>query len=229
LIPRLWSIGDAPGVTSLRASGPRRRGRSLHRLITALTATEDILPVTLRAALESAADLARAEKATATKRAYRSDFEIFRAWCAAQGLCARPAEPAAVAAFIAAEAARGIKCATLGRRVAGIRHAHKLAGLTSPTDDERVKAVMRGVRLKLPGMAMARSPRAGDPTTMPIPDSIEAHRAAGSQLSGLTGCGCTSLGVGISAPRVIFEHPPGRSLEGTVLQAGPHWLDRVES
>jgi hypothetical protein len=100
--------------------------------------------VTLRDALDSAADLARAEKATATKRAYGSDFAIFRAWCADQGLSALPADPAAVAAFIAAEAGRGVKCSTLGRRIAGIRYGHRLAGLASPTDDERVKAVMRG-------------------------------------------------------------------------------------
>jgi site-specific recombinase XerD len=95
--------------------------------------------VTLRAALDGAADLARAEKAAATKRAYGSDFAIFRAWCAEQGLSALPADPAAVAAFIAAEAGRGVKCSTLGRRIAGIRDGHKLAGLASPTDDERVR------------------------------------------------------------------------------------------
>jgi site-specific recombinase XerD len=50
---------------------------------------------------------------------------------------------------LASPPARGIKCATLGRRIAGIRHAHKLAGLASPTDDERVKAVMRGARRTL--------------------------------------------------------------------------------
>ena len=37
--------------------------------VPALTGTEDSLPVTLRAALDGAADLARAEKASATKRA----------------------------------------------------------------------------------------------------------------------------------------------------------------
>jgi len=56
---------------------------------------ENSVPVTLQAALESAADLARAEKAAATKRAYGSDFAIFRTWCADQGLCALSADPAA--------------------------------------------------------------------------------------------------------------------------------------
>jgi site-specific recombinase XerD len=114
--------------------------------VPALMAVDSSLPVTLRAALESAADLARAEKAPGTKRAYNNDFAIFRAWCAEQGLCALPADAAAVAAFVAAEAGRGIKTSTLGRRVAGIRYTHRLAGLPSPTDDERVKAVVRGAR-----------------------------------------------------------------------------------
>jgi len=117
--------------------------------VPALTVAESSLPVTLRDALDSAADLARAEKASATKRAYGRDFAIFRAWCADQGLSALPADPAAVAAFIAAEAGRGVKCSTLGRRIAGIRYGHRLAGLASPTDDERVKAVMRGARRTL--------------------------------------------------------------------------------
>jgi site-specific recombinase XerD len=114
--------------------------------VPALTVAESNLPLTLRAALESAADLARAEKSAATKRAYGSDFAIFRAWCAEHGLCALPADPAAVAAFIAAEVGRGVKCSTIGRRVAGIRYSHKLPGFESPTDDERVKAVVRGTR-----------------------------------------------------------------------------------
>jgi site-specific recombinase XerD len=127
-----------------------------------LSTSEESLSITLRAALESAADLARAEKAPATKRAYGSDFAIFRAWCAEQGLCPLPGEPAAVAAFIAAETARGIKCATLGRRVAGIRHAHKLAGLAPPTDDERVKAVMRGARRTLGVAPLKKSAATAD-------------------------------------------------------------------
>jgi hypothetical protein len=46
---------------------------------------ESSVPLTRRAALESATDLARTKKSAATKRAYRSDFAIFpgvvcRAW-----------------------------------------------------------------------------------------------------------------------------------------------------
>ena len=42
--------------------------------VPALTGTPTNLPVTLHAALDGAADFARAEKATATQRAYKSDF-----------------------------------------------------------------------------------------------------------------------------------------------------------
>ena len=77
--------------------------------VPALTGAETGLPVTLRAALDCAADLARAEKSAATQRAYKSDFAIFSAWCVAQGLCALPADPAAVAAFIAAPGGRSAR------------------------------------------------------------------------------------------------------------------------
>jgi site-specific recombinase XerD len=85
----------------------------------------------------TAAEYARAEKAEATRRAYRSDFEIFRSWCAERRVSALPAAPEAVAAFLAHEAERGVRPSTIARRVAAIRYAHKLAGLPLPTDDER--------------------------------------------------------------------------------------------
>jgi site-specific recombinase XerD len=42
-----------------------------------------------------------------------------------------------------------VKSSTVGRRVAAIRYAHKLAGYPVPTDDERVKATVRGIRRSL--------------------------------------------------------------------------------
>jgi site-specific recombinase XerD len=49
-----------------------------------------------------------------------------------------------VASYIAAEA-QTAKPSTIGRRLAAIRYAHKLAGLETPTDAEAVKATMRGI------------------------------------------------------------------------------------
>jgi hypothetical protein len=48
------------------------------------------VPAMLAPDLEKAADLARQEKAKATRRAYGSDFEIFRTWCADRGVSALP-------------------------------------------------------------------------------------------------------------------------------------------
>jgi site-specific recombinase XerD len=108
------------------------------------------LPAALEADLNRAGEYARAEKAEATRRAYRTDFAIFEAWCLERGAIALPARPEIVAAFLATEAGRGVRPSTIGRRVAAIRYAHKLAGhAVLPTDDERVRATMRGIRRSL--------------------------------------------------------------------------------
>jgi site-specific recombinase XerC len=95
------------------------------------------------------------EKASATRRAYRSDMGLFSAWCASRGLSALPARPEAVAVFLASQAKCGVKAATISRRVAAIRDAHHVEGLESPTDAEQVKAVVRGIRRTI-GIAQAK-------------------------------------------------------------------------
>jgi site-specific recombinase XerD len=87
--------------------------------------------------------------------AVEHDFELFRAWCAERRVSVLPASPESVAAFLAHEAERQVRPSTIGRRVAPIRYAHKLAGLPLPTDDERVRATMRGIRRSL-GTARAK-------------------------------------------------------------------------
>lgn len=53
--------------------------------------------VTLAAADEAAVHgFALAEKSAATRRAYRSDFGIFSAWCEGRGVPPLPAAPAVV-------------------------------------------------------------------------------------------------------------------------------------
>ena len=117
---------------------------------TALTASSHPTGLAVPAAeTERACSYANAEKAVATRKAYGADFLIFRAWCEERQLDAIPASPATVAAFLAHEASRNVKASTIGRRVAAVRYAHRLAGLDTPTDDERVKATVRGIRRTL--------------------------------------------------------------------------------
>ena len=91
----------------------------------------------------------QASKADATVRAYRGDALVFQAWCARFGFRSLPASPEAVAAFIVSEAEEGRAASTLGRRLAAIRYAHKLAGAADPTEDEGVRAAMKGARRKV--------------------------------------------------------------------------------
>src|SRR5713226_10109006 len=102
------------------------------------------LPAALGPDLAAAIDLAKAEKAASTRKAYGTDYRLFKVWCDAKGVSSLPAAPETVAAYIAAEA-QTAKPSTISRRVAAIRYAHKLAGLETPTDAEGVKATMRGI------------------------------------------------------------------------------------
>ena len=95
------------------------------------------MPAALAPDLTRAAELAREEKAESTRRAYRSDFRIFQAWCQDRDVGALPAAAETVAAFLAHDVEAGSRPSTLGRRVSAIRYAHKLAGHPAPTDDER--------------------------------------------------------------------------------------------
>jgi site-specific recombinase XerC len=82
-----------------------------------------------------------------TQRLYALDWKTFAAWCQAAGMTALPADPATVAAFLAAAGA-GEKCGAgaLGRRAAAIAHHHRAAGLASPSTDPAVTALLRAAR-----------------------------------------------------------------------------------
>ena len=108
--------------------------------------------------IERAAAFARQDKAPATRAAYQSDFAAFQAWCAARGAEALPALPETVAGYLASEAEAGRKAATLGRRCAAIRHAHKLAGCEPPTDHAAVKATLQGIRRAIGGAPERKVP-----------------------------------------------------------------------
>ena len=126
---------------------------------TALTVIETAqnLPAALGPDLTAAVDLAKAEKAASTRKAYGTDFRLFKAWCDGKGVSSLPASPETVAAFLASES-KTTKPSTLGRRVAAIRYAHKLAHLDTPTDSEAVKATLRGIRRTFGGAKVRKAP-----------------------------------------------------------------------
>lgn len=115
------------------------------------------LPATLGDDLAAAVDLAKAEKAPATRKAYATDFRLFQEWCDGKEVAALPALAETVAAYLASQAT-AIRPSTLGRRVAAIRYAHKLAGLPTPTDAEAVRATLRGIRRTVGSTRDKKSP-----------------------------------------------------------------------
>lgn len=86
------------------------------------------------------------EKAPRTRHIYAADFRDFGRWCAGRGLPALPADAGTVAAYLSALAGSGLRAATIGRKVAAIGYRHRIDGHPSPTANEGVRAVMRGIR-----------------------------------------------------------------------------------
>ncbi|MGU3663155.1 site-specific integrase [Methylobacterium sp. A49B] len=91
----------------------------------------------------------QASKADSTIRAYSSDARVFQDWCARYGFRSLPATPEAVAGFLVHEAEAGRAASTIGRRLAAIKYAHKLAKAADPTEHEEVSAAIKGIRRRL--------------------------------------------------------------------------------
>ncbi|MCW2242289.1 tyrosine-type recombinase/integrase [Azospirillum canadense] len=106
-------------------------------------------PPTASGALERSVDRARAYAAQAraanTARAYRAAWDAFVGWCAARALDPWANDPAAVALFLADEAAAGRKMSTLRLRLAAIAANHRAIGTPLDTRDARLRAVLAGV------------------------------------------------------------------------------------
>ena len=148
-----------------------------------------VLPA-LDADLEQAVSYARAEKASATRRAYHSDFTLFESWCAEKGVAALPAEPETVAAFLAFEANRGIRPSTITRRAASIRYAHKLRGHEPPTNSEAVRATLRGIRRSTGTAKVRKAPILAETAramAQAAPDGLKGLRDRALLLLGFAG------------------------------------------
>jgi len=147
------------------------------------------LPAELTAALEVAADFARASKARATQDAYESDFRIFESWCRPCGLSALPATAESLCAFLADQASLGKRASTLGRRLAAIRYFHRAASFDTPTGDEKVKAVLSGIRRTIGAAPSRKRAATSDLVLSMIPrgDSLRELRNRAIILVGFAG------------------------------------------
>lgn len=101
--------------------------------------------ITTTAAINRAREYAEAATAPATRRAYKSDWECYVAWCEAAGLPSIPAAPQTIAAYLATKA-QTLRVATLERRLATIATAHRLAGHQLDTRHPGIRETMRGIK-----------------------------------------------------------------------------------
>ena len=104
------------------------------------------MPAAFERELQRAERYAASALAPSTRKAHEADWRVFAQWCATHGLPAIPAAPSTVGAFLAAEAGRGFRPVTIGKRAAAIAAAHRAQNHPNPCDSAAVAAVMAGIR-----------------------------------------------------------------------------------
>ena len=114
------------------------RDRAIVRSEVALAPLEQLV--------EAARAYAQDSRASSTRKAYRSDFASFEAWCASQGIPSAPTTPAAVAVYLASLAERGRKASTIERALAGIAWAQRTRGFEWSKGHPAITTVMTGIR-----------------------------------------------------------------------------------
>ena len=90
-------------------------------------------------------DAAQDSHSASTRRNYLAAWRRFRTWADREGLCAIPALPETVAAYLAERADDGLSPASLRMDSAAIRYHHTETGHANPADSEGVRRVLRGL------------------------------------------------------------------------------------
>ncbi len=124
-------------------------GSSTSNASISLSITSPHSLVTFQNLVDTAKGYARNAKSANTKKAYRSDWRMFEAWCLFSGVVALPAQPEVVALYISALAKLGKRVSTITRILVSISQAHKLAEYPSPTSSAQVHEIMKGIRRTL--------------------------------------------------------------------------------
>lgn len=86
------------------------------------------------------------QRSESTLRAYATDLRDFQAWCRHHNVRPLPVDPedlASYAAYLASE--RGLKLATIQRRLSAVSSAHTRAGLASPRSAGPVVETLSGI------------------------------------------------------------------------------------
>ena len=158
--------------------------------MTDLTSSDQPSPAPLAPLRDVVADYAAASRSAATMRAYTQGWQHFTAWCDQRQVVALPAAPETVAAYLADLAQNGRKVATLTRRLAALAQAHQLAGFPSPTRDERVRTVLKGIKRTIGVAQRAKSPATTEVLKLlldQLPDSLLGVRDRALLLIGFAG------------------------------------------
>lgn len=102
----------------------------------------------------------RSARAPSTVKAYAHDLSDFATWCKvdASGLSPIPAAPRTVALYVSDLAGRGLKAATIQRRLAAIAQLHQEAGLEDPTKTKAVKNTYRGILKEIGSYQEGKAP-----------------------------------------------------------------------
>ena len=97
-------------------------------------------------------------KANNTLRAYKSDFDDFRLFCAQNGFKALPSEPKIVSLYLTHLSTKNIKMSTLKRRVVSIGVIHKIKGHYLDTKHPSIIENIMGIKRRKGSIQKSKKP-----------------------------------------------------------------------
>ena len=134
----LWN--EPPVATKAPGRPPRPRPLALP------SAAVAALPLDPLAALQAQAErYVEHAHAVNTRRAYRSDWAAFEAWCTARQLTSLPASESTLELYLTHLAGLGRRASTIRRARIAIGLAHGHAGAARPDQHPRIRTLERGI------------------------------------------------------------------------------------
>ncbi|MFN0166714.1 MAG: site-specific integrase [Bryobacteraceae bacterium] len=157
-------------------------------------------------AAEQAREYARRARSESTIRCYKTDWADFSTWCADHQACPLPASPETVASYLATQA-ENHRPSTIQRRLSAISQVHQVKGHESPTKNEVVRSVLKGIRRTLGTAPAEKAPLlAADVREMvaALPDSLLGKRDRALLLLGFASAMRRSELVGLDVEDLTF-------------------------